>query len=117
MEGAKSSDSDDEVKSSGLDFVAMSLCGGLETGGPTNEEFNQHLIKYSEVCENPAIFSLPNLVVRLNGKFYSWGAACPIVMTMITFQKPLPRVSFNSSSVLSNFLLTKRFIRRKLLMS
>lgn len=95
MEGAKSSDSDDECKSSGLDFVAMSLCGGLETAnGPTNEEFNQHLIKYSEVCENPAIFSLPNLVVRLNGKFYSWGAACPIVMTMITFQKPLPRVSF-----------------------
>uniref|UniRef100_T1GDY6 Lipin middle domain-containing protein n=1 Tax=Megaselia scalaris TaxID=36166 RepID=T1GDY6_MEGSC len=67
----------------------MSLCGGMEKGGPTDEEFDQNIIKYSDVCENPSLFSSPNLVVRLNGKYYSWSAACPIVMTIITFQKPL----------------------------
>uniref|UniRef100_A0A0K8TTZ6 phosphatidate phosphatase n=1 Tax=Tabanus bromius TaxID=304241 RepID=A0A0K8TTZ6_TABBR len=92
IEGPKSLDSDyDDGKTSDkcLDFVAMSLCGGMEKGGPTDEEFDQHAMKYSEVCQNPSIFSSPNLVVRLNGKYYSWAAACPIVMTIITFQKPL----------------------------
>ncbi|XP_067630489.1 phosphatidate phosphatase LPIN3 isoform X2 [Eurosta solidaginis] len=93
MEGQKSVDSDyDEFKPQDqkyLDFVAMSLCGVNDKGEPSDEEFDQHLIKYSDVCENPSLFSSPNLVVRLNGKYYTWAAACPIVMTIITFQKPL----------------------------
>lgn len=67
----------------------MSLCGGLDRNGPTEEEFDAHLIEYSEVCGNPAIFSSPLLVVRLCGKYYSWLAACPIVMTAIAYRKPL----------------------------
>lgn len=47
----------------------------------------------SQVCRNPSIFSSPLLVVRLNGKYYSWAAACPIVMTIIAYQKPLSIVS------------------------
>ncbi|XP_017469437.1 PREDICTED: phosphatidate phosphatase LPIN2 isoform X1 [Rhagoletis zephyria] len=93
MEGQKSIDSDYEdgkpQDAKYLDFVAMSLCGVNEKGEPSDEEFDQHLIKYSDVCENPSLFSSPNLVVRLNGKYYTWAAACPIVMTIITFQKPL----------------------------
>jgi len=46
-----------------------------------------------QVCKNPHMFSSPNLVVRLNGKYYTWMTACPIVMTMITFQKQLTEVS------------------------
>ncbi|KAH8376251.1 hypothetical protein KR200_011497 [Drosophila serrata] len=96
-EGQKSLDSDfDEAKQQQqqkdkyLDFVAMSMCGMSEQGGePTEEEFNSHLVSYPDVCKSPSIFSSPNLVVRLNGKYYTWMAACPIVMTMITFQKPL----------------------------
>ncbi|KAH8291115.1 hypothetical protein KR054_008825 [Drosophila jambulina] len=97
-EGQKSLDSDfDEAKQQQqqkdnkyLDFVAMSMCGMPEQGGePTEEEFNRHLVSYPDVCKSPSIFSSPNLVVRLNGKYYTWMAACPIVMTMITFQKPL----------------------------
>ncbi|KAH8284612.1 hypothetical protein KR018_005455 [Drosophila ironensis] len=95
-EGQKSIDSDfDESKQQQqdnkyLDFVAMSMCGMPEAGGaPSDEEFNHHLVNYPDVCKSPSIFSSPNLVVRLNGKYYTWMAACPIVMTMITFQKPL----------------------------
>ncbi|XP_055837431.1 phosphatidate phosphatase LPIN3 isoform X4 [Episyrphus balteatus] len=94
MEGPKSLDSDYEdgklpQDPKYLDFVAMSMCGGIEKGDPSDEEFDRNLIKYSDVCQNPSLFSSPNLVVRLNGKYYSWAAACPIVMTIITFQKPL----------------------------
>lgn len=70
-------------------MIALSLCGGLDRNGPTEEEFDAHLIEYSEVCSNPAIFSSPLLVVRLCGKYYSWLAACPIVMTAIAYRKPL----------------------------
>lgn len=42
------------------------------------------------MCNNPSIFSSPLLVVRLCGKYYSWLAACPIVMTAIAYRKPLP---------------------------
>lgn len=69
--------------------IALSLCGGLDRNGPTEEEFDANLIEYSEVCSNPAIFSSPLLVVRLCGKYYSWLAACPIVMTAIAYRKPL----------------------------
>ncbi|EDW85653.2 uncharacterized protein Dwil_GK23042, isoform D [Drosophila willistoni] len=94
-ENQKSIDSDfDESKQQRdnkyLDFVAMSMCGMPENGSlPTHEDFDRHLISYPDVCKNPNLFTSPNLVVRLNGKYYTWMAACPIVMTMITFQKPL----------------------------
>ncbi|XP_001961034.3 phosphatidate phosphatase LPIN2 isoform X1 [Drosophila ananassae] len=95
-EGQKSIDSDfDESKqqpggSKYLDFVALSTCGMPENGAtPSDEEFDRNLVSYPDVCKSPSIFSSPNLVVRLNGKYYTWMAACPIVMTMITFQKPL----------------------------
>ncbi|XP_063702391.1 phosphatidate phosphatase LPIN3 isoform X2 [Culicoides brevitarsis] len=91
MEGLKSLDSDyDEGKHSALDFVAISLCGGLEKGNPTEEEFKKHQLQFADICQDPAIFASPNLVVRLNGKYYSWTVACPIVMTLIIYQKPLP---------------------------
>ncbi|XP_067630491.1 phosphatidate phosphatase LPIN3 isoform X4 [Eurosta solidaginis] len=52
MEGQKSVDSDyDEFKPQDqkyLDFVAMSLCGVNDKGEPSDEEFDQHLIKYSD---------------------------------------------------------------------
>lgn len=69
--------------------IALSLCGGLERGGPSDLEFNQNAIQYSDVCQSPSIFSSPALVVRINGKYYNWETACPIVFTSLTYQKPL----------------------------
>ncbi|XP_011182915.2 phosphatidate phosphatase LPIN2 isoform X3 [Zeugodacus cucurbitae] len=52
MEGQKSVDSDyDDGKPQDakyLDFVAMSLCGVGDKGEPSDEEFDQHMIKYSD---------------------------------------------------------------------
>jgi phosphatidate phosphatase LPIN len=73
-----------------LNFVSLSLCGGMEKGGPTDEEFNSNIIQYSDICNNPALFLSANLVVRINNKYYSWITACPYVMTLLAYQKPLP---------------------------
>ncbi|XP_039955917.1 phosphatidate phosphatase LPIN3 isoform X3 [Bactrocera tryoni] len=52
MEGQKSVDSDYEdgkpQDAKYLDFVAMSLCGVGDKGEPSDEEFDQHMIKYSD---------------------------------------------------------------------
>lgn len=91
MELIKSdSDNDEKQADSTLNFVVLSLCGGMDKGGPTEEEFNQNIVQYSDICHNPALFTSPNLMVRLNNKYYSWSAACPIVMTLLAYQKPLP---------------------------
>lgn len=58
-----------------------------------------------QVCKNPNMFSSPNLVVRLNGKYFTWMAACPIVMTMITFQKPLTDVSLRAKPSKDSLLI------------
>lgn len=73
----------------------MSLCGGLENNGPTDDEFDRNIIDYADVCQNPSIFVSPLLVVRLCDKYYSWTAACSIVMTALTFRKPLTNVSMD----------------------
>lgn len=92
LEGIKSMDSDfDDNKMGKLDFVALSLCGGLENGTiPSHEEFEKHRLQYADVCNNPAIFSSSDLIVRINEKYLSWAEACPQVMTMLAFQKALP---------------------------
>lgn len=92
MELIKSdSDYDDKQQAdTSLNFVSLSLCGGMEKGGPTDEEFDANIVQYSDICHNPALFASPNLVVRLNNKYYSWATACPVVMTLLAYQKPLP---------------------------
>lgn len=72
--------------------MALSLCGGLERGGPTDDEFNQNIIDFADVSQNPSIFGSPLLVVRLCDKYHTWSTACAIVMTALIFRKPLPNV-------------------------
>ncbi|XP_055614352.1 phosphatidate phosphatase LPIN3 [Uranotaenia lowii] len=94
LEGIKSLDSDfddnNKIDKLSLDFIALSLCGGLENGTPSKEEFDKHRLEYIDVCNNPALFTSPDLVVRINDKFYPWSSACLQVMTMLAFQKTLP---------------------------
>jgi phosphatidate phosphatase LPIN len=95
MEMIKSTDSDYDCNKlnpdTSLNFVSMSLCGGMEKGGPLDEEFDSAVVQYSDICQNPALFASPNLVVRINNKYYSWTQACPYVMTLLAYQKPLPQ--------------------------
>lgn len=83
----------------------MSLCGGLTDCSDLSEDnFVQSLVTYSDIVDNPKLFENPNLVVRFNGKYYNWQTACPIIMTLILYQKPLPQVS--SYVIFLNFMET-----------
>lgn len=56
MEGLKSLDSDyDDGKHSSLDFVAISLCGGLQKGNPSEEEFQKHQLQFADVSNTHTI--------------------------------------------------------------
>uniref|UniRef100_A0A1B6DRR3 LNS2/PITP domain-containing protein n=3 Tax=Clastoptera arizonana TaxID=38151 RepID=A0A1B6DRR3_9HEMI len=94
--GPKSLDSDfDESKhlfeNKSFGEISLSLCGGL--GGaknPSDEDFLHHIVTYEEFTNDPMLVENPNLVVRIDGKMYNWKTACPIVMSALIFQKPLP---------------------------
>lgn len=94
--GPKSLDSDfEEPKHSIFDNnmdISLSLCGGLDSeNGPTKEAFHQNLLHFEDICSDPKLYENPNLVVKINGKFYNWTTACPIVMTYAVFQRHLPQ--------------------------
>ncbi|XP_072764237.1 phosphatidate phosphatase LPIN3 isoform X3 [Anoplolepis gracilipes] len=94
--GPKSLDSDfEEPKHSIFDNnieISMSLCGGLDNeNGPSKEAFHENLLHFEDVCTDPKLYENPNLVVRINGKFYNWTTACPIVLTYVVFQRHLPQ--------------------------
>lgn len=92
-----------------IDLLSLSLCGGIQKGGPTEEEFQRHAVHYEEVCQNPALFASPNLVVKINSKYYSWSVACPLVMSYLAFQKPLPNVSDGIFFLRGIFIKFSRF--------
>ncbi|XP_012217991.1 phosphatidate phosphatase LPIN3 isoform X2 [Linepithema humile] len=99
--GPKSLDSDfEEPKHSIFDHsieIGMSLCGGLDTeNGPSKEAFDENLLHFEDVCADPKLYENPNLVIKINGKFYNWTTACPIVLTYVVFQRYLPQSAIES---------------------
>jgi phosphatidate phosphatase LPIN len=77
--------------------ISLSLCGGLAAADgtistPTEDSFLQGLVTYNDLIQNPKLVENPDLVVRLNGKYYCWRTACPQVMSLVVYQKPLPQV-------------------------
>ncbi|ETN61183.1 lipin-3 [Anopheles darlingi] len=88
--------------------IALSMCGGLDStaGGPSDEEFERHRLQYSNVLADPSVFAAPELVVRVDGKYYSFAEACPRVMTLLAFQKTLPDVVLGSKKMESSGILS-----------
>ncbi|KAK6619575.1 hypothetical protein RUM43_012332 [Polyplax serrata] len=70
--------------------VAISLCGNLETG-LSDELFNQFIVSYDDFVNNPMVIENPDLVVRVDGKYYNWRTACPLIMSLALYKKPLPQ--------------------------
>jgi len=100
--GPKSLDSDfEEPKHSVFEKksygeISLSLCGGVTAADgkispPTEDSFLQGLVTYNDLIQNPKLVENPDLVVRFNGKYYSWRAACPLIMSLVVYQKPLPQ--------------------------
>ncbi|MBN3275419.1 LPIN2 phosphatase, partial [Polyodon spathula] len=76
--------------------VTLSLCGGLgENSEISKEKFLEHIITYQEFAENPGLIDNPNLVVRIANRYYNWTLAAPMILSLQTFQKSLPKVHVN----------------------
>lgn len=72
--------------------VSMSLCGQEgDTSQITKEKFTKHLVTYQDFVNNPGIIDDPSLVICINSNYYNWAVAAPMILSMKTFQKNLPK--------------------------
>ncbi|XP_059502070.1 phosphatidate phosphatase LPIN2 isoform X2 [Stegostoma tigrinum] len=79
-----------------LQDLDLSLCGGLsENTEISKEKFLQHLVTYQQFAENPGIIDDPNLVLRINNRYYNWALAAPMILSMQAFQKCLPKATID----------------------
>ncbi|KAK1173699.1 hypothetical protein AOXY_G3877 [Acipenser oxyrinchus oxyrinchus] len=77
-----------------LPDVTLSLCGGLgENSEISKDKFMEHIITYQEFAENPGLIDNPNLVVRIANRYYNWTLAAPMILSLQTFQKSLPKTT------------------------
>lgn len=80
-----------------LKNIAISSCGGLEDDTISSEKFNQSLITYEDFCAKPLeVLKNTTLVFRINGRYYNWASAAPIILSLILYNRPLPIHSINS---------------------
>ena len=69
----------------------MSKCGGLNSeGGPKDEDFDKNRVTFEQLCEDPALFTSPDLVVRIHGRYMSIQTASRLVWAELLFNKPFP---------------------------
>ncbi|XP_059980278.1 phosphatidate phosphatase LPIN3 isoform X7 [Lagenorhynchus albirostris] len=74
------------------DTVVLSLSGGLADSGDISvEKFNQHIVSYQDLAQNPGLLDDPNLVVKINEKHYNWAVAASMILSLQAFQKNLPK--------------------------
>ncbi|XP_047438235.1 zgc:123305 isoform X2 [Mugil cephalus] len=93
--GSRAMDSGTEYLSDSTSYnmdVSMSLCGQEgDTSQITKEKFMEHLVTYQDFVNNPGIIEDPSLVICINSNYYNWAVAAPMVLSMTTFQKNLPK--------------------------
>uniref|UniRef100_A0A8C1ATY4 phosphatidate phosphatase n=2 Tax=Cyprinus carpio TaxID=7962 RepID=A0A8C1ATY4_CYPCA len=89
-----SSGADSGVDSYDLPSMAISLCGGLtEDREITTGAQSQSSVSFQQFADNPSIIDDPNLVVKIDSKYYNWSTAAPILLAMQAFQKPLSKAT------------------------
>ncbi|WAR16648.1 LPIN3-like protein [Mya arenaria] len=78
-----------EIRSLGP--YSLSLCGGLADHEPMSlTKFMSKIVTFEDLCDNPAMLSYPDLVVKIEDQYYNWQTAAPLIMAKIVFQKNMP---------------------------
>lgn len=76
--------------------MSVSLCGCLDHLNDDiliEKKFSTHQISYEEfISDFNNLVKNPNLVVRINKKYYSCQAALPHLISIAAYQKLLPQV-------------------------
>eukprot|EP00056_Hartaetosiga_gracilis_P013356 m.220509 g.220509 ORF g.220509 m.220509 type:complete len:556 (+) comp13832_c1_seq6:383-2050(+) len=76
--------------------VQLSLCG-FKVSPASNklevneEDFNAQLVTFETLRNAPNVLENKALVVKIQGKYFSWKVAAPQVMSYLLFNKPLPQ--------------------------
>ncbi|CAL8079369.1 unnamed protein product [Calicophoron daubneyi] len=75
--------------------LRLSLCGCPPAGTTIPEEkFFESLVSYEEFIRDPEnIVSNPNLTLQLNGKYFNWQVAAPMILSILAFQTELPHLT------------------------
>ena len=71
----------------------MSLCGGLTSDIPLREmqaRFARHIVTWEQFSASPELTANPNLVVRMNGRYFSWQVIGPVLLAQAAFGHLLP---------------------------
>ena len=71
----------------------MSLCSGLTSDTPLREmqaRFARHIVTWEQFSAIPELTANPNLVVRMNGRYFSWQVIGPVLLAQAAFGRPLP---------------------------
>lgn len=72
--------------------IQMSLCGGLKGTDSviSAETFGQYLLTYDDFQNDPFnVLTNPNLVIKMNGTYFKWQVAAPLILSHVVFQRPL----------------------------
>ena len=67
------------------------MCSVISTPLNSTEVFQNSLVSFDEFCQDPSgLFTNPKLVVRVEGKYFSWQVAAPMIMSAIVYLQVLP---------------------------
>jgi phosphatidate phosphatase LPIN len=73
-----------------LKGLELSLCGPLKDS-VEEELFARHRISFERFAESPDLLMSPNLVVRMEGQYYTWTTVAPVLMSILVYHQPLPK--------------------------
>ena len=78
-----------------INDLQISLCGGLQHQQDNYEElFQQNLVSFDKFQEEiGTITTNQSLVIKLNGRYFNWQTAGPIILSALVFQKPISNES------------------------
>ena len=70
----------------------MSLCGRIvgETDAESYKIFRESRIDFETFDANPwSLINDPRLVVKVEEKYYNWQEACPLLLSLLVFKRPI----------------------------
>eukprot|EP00052_Salpingoeca_macrocollata_P009319 m.73667 g.73667 ORF g.73667 m.73667 type:complete len:937 (+) comp17049_c0_seq1:285-3095(+) len=79
-----------------LGEVQLSLCGSLERGLSREAlapKFEKYRVTHEQLCKDPQLLTSPHLVLCIQGKYYNWAVAGPVLLSYAAFGKPLDSAS------------------------
>jgi len=70
----------------------MSLCGRIvgETDADSYKIFRESRIDFETFDNDPwSLINDPRLVVKVEEKYYNWQEACPLLLSLLVFKRPI----------------------------